>query len=130
MGADTGFWDIFVYGTLRRGFHNHYYVKACRFLGRATTAEAYAMYVSGGIPSLVAGEARYRVTGEVYRVDVATLRNLDALEEHPRVYRRQEADIVTDDGAARRAWVYFARRGHGILAQTGDFAEAVPPSRI
>ncbi len=122
------YWDIFAYGTLRRGFHNHHYVRESRFLGEATTVAAYALYVTGGIPYLVAGEARYRVVGEVYRVDAATLRRLDALEEHPRVYRRAEADVAMADGATRRAWIYFARHVHGLLAATGDFAGFRPLS--
>ena len=120
---ETGeFWDIFVYGTLRRGFGNHGYVRDCPCLGRAETAAAYAMYVTGGIPYLVADEPRYTVVGEVYRVDAATLARLDELEGHPHLYCRTKADIVMEDGARRRAWVYFARRPFGVLSGTGDFA--------
>jgi gamma-glutamylcyclotransferase (GGCT)/AIG2-like uncharacterized protein YtfP len=115
-------WDIFAYGTLRRGFSNHGYVRGCPCLGPAVTADAYGLYVADGIPYLVAGEARYPVVGEVYRVDAATLARLDALEEHPDVYCRSRADIVMADGRRCLAWIYFARRPCGMFAPAGDFA--------
>jgi gamma-glutamylcyclotransferase (GGCT)/AIG2-like uncharacterized protein YtfP len=120
-GEEAEYWDVFVYGTLRRGGYNHHYLRGCRYLGAAATVAAYAMYVHGGIPYLVAEEARYRVTGEAYRVDAAALRDLDALEEHPRVYCRREAEIVLEDGRRQQAWIYFARGRRGFLSATGDF---------
>lgn len=115
-------WDVFVYGTLRRGFYNHGYLRDCPCLGQAVTAEPYTMYVTGGVPSLMADEPRYTVVGEVYRVDAATLARLDALEEHPSLYCRSLADIVLEDGHTQQAWVYFARQPLGVLSGEGDFA--------
>jgi gamma-glutamylcyclotransferase (GGCT)/AIG2-like uncharacterized protein YtfP len=120
--ATPAHWDIFVYGTLRHGFHNHHYIRAGRFLGAATTLARYAMYVADGIPYLMAEEARYCIHGEVFRVDAAMLAALDRLEEHPRVYCRHEAAVVLTDGRQMRAFVYFARNRQGVLAATGDFA--------
>ncbi|HML59991.1 gamma-glutamylcyclotransferase family protein [Solidesulfovibrio sp.] len=121
------YWDIFAYGTLRQGFHNHHYMADCFFLGRAETALAYAMYVAGGIPYLALDEPLHRVTGEVYRVDAARLRAIDALEEHPRVYRRALAPLVmTGDGSPADAWIYFARRPWEGVLHTGDFASWRP----
>jgi gamma-glutamylaminecyclotransferase len=115
-------WDIFVYGTLRQGFHNHHYVRGSLFLGTATTLAQYAMYVAAGIPYVMANEARYRICGEIYRVDATMLAALDRLEEHPHVYCRQEAAVVLKDGRQTLVHVYFARSRQGILAATGDFA--------
>jgi len=121
------YWDIFAYGTLRQGFHNHHYMAGCPFLGRAETVLAYAMYVAGDIPYLVADEPLYRVTGEVYRVDAARLRAIDVLEEHPRVYRRALAPLVMADGGREAvAWVYFARRPWEGVLHTGNFASWKP----
>jgi gamma-glutamylaminecyclotransferase len=114
--------DIFAYGTLRQGFHNHHYVRDSLFLGTATTCKQYAMYVAEDIPYLMVEEARYHILGEVFRVDAAMLAALDKLEGHPHVYCRQEADVVVKDGRRMRAQVYFARSRQGILAATGDFS--------
>ncbi len=115
-------WDVFVYGTLRQGFHNHQCLRGAVCLGPAATREPYAMYVAAGIPYLVKAEPRCVISGELYRVDGPILAGLDRLEEHPLVYCREEADIILADGRATRAWIYFARRPHGRLADTGDFA--------
>ena len=34
-------WDVFVYGTLRQGFCNHFYLDKARFLGPATTRDGH-----------------------------------------------------------------------------------------
>ena len=117
-------WDLFVYGTLRRGFCNHGWLGGAACCGTAKTAQAYGLYVEGGIPYLAADEARYPVVGEVYRVtDARTLAGLDDLEEHPHVYERRQTAVVMDAGGEiRTAWVYFARRPPGVAMATGDFA--------
>ena len=117
-------WDVFVYGTLRRGFCNHGWLGLAAFCGMAQTVDACCLYLEAGIPYLAADEARYPVVGEVYRVtDARTLAGLDALEEHPRVYERRQTPVVMDAGGEiRPAWTYFARRPRGVALGTGDFA--------
>ncbi|MHC1712174.1 MAG: gamma-glutamylcyclotransferase family protein [Solidesulfovibrio sp.] len=122
MPVTPAHFDVFAYGTLRQGFHNHHYVGESLFLGEATTCGQYAMYVAEGIPYLMAGEALYHIRGEVFRVDAAILAELDRLEEHPHVYCRQEADVVVKDGRRMRVQIYFARIRQGVLAATGDFS--------
>ncbi|WP_428561905.1 MAG: gamma-glutamylcyclotransferase family protein [Solidesulfovibrio sp. DCME] len=126
MDEESRSWDIFAYGTLRRGYHNHHYVAGCPCLGAAETADAYAMYVSGGIPYLVADEPRCRIVGEVYRVDATRLPAIDALEEHPRLYCRREVPVMLAGGERRLAWVYFARRPLGAVPHGADFATFGP----
>ena len=115
--------DVFVYGTLRRGFCNHRYLRGSVLLGAGRTARPYGLYLKAGIPYLMANEARYPVVGELYRVDAATLAGLDRLEEHPHVYERRPADIILDSGETRPAWIYFARRACGLAVGAGDFAQ-------
>ena len=117
-------WEMFVYGTLRRGFCNHGVLHGAAFCGTARTAGAFGLYLDAGIPYLTADEARYPVVGEVYRVHEARmLAALDELEEHPRVYERRQTPVVMDAGGEiRPAWTYFARRPRGVALGTGDFA--------
>ncbi|HBR05796.1 MAG TPA: gamma-glutamylcyclotransferase, partial [Desulfovibrio sp.] len=35
---------VFVYGTLKRGLSNHFFLREARFLGQAQTVERYALY--------------------------------------------------------------------------------------
>ncbi len=94
---------VFVYGSLKRGFHNHPLLAnhpGTKFLGEATTSERYRMvgYSSGTYPYLVResinipAEATY-ITGELYEITEACLSDLDALEGHPDFYTRCEINI-------------------------------------
>lgn len=88
---------IFVYGTLKKGFHNHRLLEGQKFICKAETDDLKVMHCTG-IPFLynVGGyyyngnmHRGHHVTGEVYDVDDQALKMIDALEGHPRWYRRQ-----------------------------------------
>lgn len=94
--------NVFVYGTLKRGQPNHYWMTD-------TTAGAPAQLVGAGrmlqvFPLVIA--TRYNVPflldkpgtgkivqGEVYSVDADKLKHLDVLEQYPEFYTRQILDI-------------------------------------
>ena len=77
---------IFVYGTLKRGKHNHRYLAGQKYLGDAHTGPLYSLLVSG-LPFLVKREGT-GCTGELWEVDERCLANLDRLEGHPNFYTR------------------------------------------
>lgn len=91
---------VFVYGTLRKGESNHHYLEHCEMLGVIETNPVYALFDLGPYPGLIEGKTS--VIGEVYRVDDATLIELDLLEEVPIEYRRES--IETPFG---KAWIYL-----------------------
>jgi len=93
---------VFVYGTLRRGGSNHGLLRTSRRLGEFVTPPVYRMLDLGPFPGVVDGE--HAIRGEVYEVSPAVLRRLDALEDHPRRYRRRV--LQTPWG---RAWIYIYR---------------------
>ena len=127
---------LFVYGTLRQGGPNHALLADARFLGAATTAERYALFVDG-IPFLAPAPAVHRVRGEVYAVDAATLAEIDRLEGHPRWYERRAVTVVLDESAkaarkgagpafgdapaALACETYFNDRPTGALSPNGDY---------
>ncbi|WP_029896484.1 gamma-glutamylcyclotransferase family protein [Desulfohalovibrio reitneri] len=114
---------VFVYGTLRRGFHNHPLLVQAEFLGTATTKHRYALHLED-VPYLYPHNPVSRVRGELYRVTETTLRELDLLEEHPNVYKREPAPVLVDSGHKTTAWVYFFPKPQGKLIEHGDFAKA------
>lgn len=120
MARDTEY--VFVYGTLRRSFQNHRLLTRSPCLGGARTRDRYALYV-GEYPVVAKGRSVSRIVGEVYKVDPVTLMVLDALEEHPQVYRRELTAVVLDDGREIEAWLYFHPRPSGRLIENGDYAE-------
>lgn len=110
---------VFVYGTLKRGFHNHgVMVRAGgEFVSSGTTVERYPLVIDG-LPYLldVPGQG-HPVKGEIYRVSSAEgWSMLDRLEGHPRFYERRLTEIAGADGETYAAWVYFLARADERLA--------------
>lgn len=118
---------VFVYGTLRKGSSNHGLLRTAKFLGKATTMQPYALYL-GEYPCVYKDEPHSRITGEVYAVDKATFARLDALEEHPQVYCREQIEVLLDSGEHLTCWLYFYPRQEGARCATGDYFTAYPES--
>lgn len=94
---------VFVYGSLKRGFHNHRLLENSKFLGPAKTTAEYEMFplAGGAFPVIVPGN--YAINGELYEVDETTLKLLDRLESNGSMYQREVTDIPSHD---QLAWVY------------------------
>jgi gamma-glutamylcyclotransferase (GGCT)/AIG2-like uncharacterized protein YtfP len=118
---------VFVYGTLRRGYGNHYLLEeGARLLDLARTAQAYALYALE-IPFAIKDQAVSTLRGEIYAVTPECLARLDELEEHPTWYRRELVEVVTDQGDNLQAWLYFYPEPRGGLVPSGDYARHAPP---
>ena len=119
---------LFVYGTLRKGLGNHYFLDRSKFLGMAKTKKRYALY-GHGIPVLSRAGSISQVTGEVYSIDTATLERLDELEGHPDMYKREQAEVILENGTELSAWIYFCDTPRGDLIESGDFLQKTSPRR-
>lgn len=106
MSAPT---DVFVYGTLMHGEHHHDVLAHAEPLGPARTLPAYDLVFIDYYPALLPG-GHCAVEGELYRVDAATLKALDALEEVPDYYVRER--ITLEDG--RTADTYLMPRERAL----------------
>jgi len=111
---------VFVYGTLRSGFNNHFIMKPTVKIGIGETKNKYALY-SSGIPFLVEDEQVSKVKGEVYFIDQTTFEILDSLEGHPSWYERKLIPVMVG-GKEYIASTYF-NKPNGILIKSGDYAE-------
>lgn len=99
--------DVFVYGTLRRGEPNHgWFLEDSEFLGKARTAGRLVNL--GAFPGLLE-DPTTEVEGEVYRVTATTLAGLDQLEGHPHMYQRREVDARLITGQTVLVQVYVFR---------------------
>ena len=125
---NDGMHMVYVYGTLRKGQGNHHLLDRSKFLGMAKTKKKYALYGSG-VPFLSRTGAISHVIGEVYAVDDATLSRLDELEGHPDAYKREQAEVVLEDGTDLIAWIYFHDLVRGDLIESGDFLHRTPSRR-
>jgi len=111
---------VFVYGTLKRGFHNHRVMEeaGAQFVCAGATVTCFPL-VQSGLPFLLhrPGEG-HRVEGEIFRVPTAAgWERLDRLEGHPTFYRRKITPIQGDEGDLYAAWTYFLARADKDLAR-------------
>jgi gamma-glutamylcyclotransferase (GGCT)/AIG2-like uncharacterized protein YtfP len=70
-------YKLFVYGSLKKGYHNHFLLEEAKFLGKKTIKGT--MYSLNHFPGVVLkGESE--IEGELYEVDDKTLNLVDRLE--------------------------------------------------
>lgn len=120
---------IFVYGTLKRGFPNYaaFLNDAC-YRGDYVTAIAYPLVICRPwfVPSLLPEPGfGYRVSGELFEVDDATLALLDELEglSQPLGYHRDIIEIEPlHAGRPVFASVYFRHRERAGAIADGPLA--------
>jgi len=102
---------VFVYGTLKKGGHNHSkFLGTATFVGKANTAQKYAMigkYKS--FPYLLCEDADKGglIEGEVYSVTDRQLKMLDSLEGVPTHYKRSVIEVNMENGSKRYVNVYM-----------------------
>jgi len=94
---------VFVYGTLLRGEPNHRLLEGSRCLGIVRTEPRFTLLDLTYYPGLIRN-GKTAVTGELYAVDLVTLRSLDRLEGHPSFYRREP--ILLSDGHEVLTYIY------------------------
>lgn len=92
---------MFVYGTLKKGFFNHYIlsdISKAFYCGEFLTKTAqYVMYDYGAFPIVSKVEIKGNILkGELYIVTPDIIRRMDKLEGHPWWYKRSR--IILEDG--------------------------------
>lgn len=93
---------VFTYGTLKKGFCNHYLLKTSKFINKGVTKGQ--MFSFGSFPA-VDIKQNGKVTGEIYKVDDVTFKELDRLEEYPSWYDRKIVNIIVKNEILK-AWIY------------------------
>ena len=130
---------VFVYGTLKKSFRNHYflgrselvgcgYTKHDRFFMARDTLGCFPVAFFDNRP-----ENRARIYGEVYQVVPNTIKTLDNLESNGKIYKRHplEMQIVQRDGKEQtvRAWIYLGVKDYwGQKSDRLEFARRIKPN--
>ena len=100
---------VFVYGTLKSGFWNHYLLKGC---GHAATVPTYKM-IENGFPVIMPDPEGKPLAGEIYTVDDETLARLDQLEREGSSYDRKLINVILPLASGERlptkAFIYVGR---------------------
>jgi gamma-glutamylcyclotransferase (GGCT)/AIG2-like uncharacterized protein YtfP len=100
--------NVFVYGTLKRGFGNNRLIKDQEFMGSCATKDHFNMVSLGGFPGVLSFEEQDNpaiIRGELYCVDDDALQSMDCLEGHPDFYERKQVETTLG-----KAWMYLLPR--------------------
>lgn len=116
---------IAVYGSLRKGLHNHRVLGTTReYIGEGIV-KGFGMYSLGAYPALSREGNHTDVVVELYSVPDKDMVNVDHLEGFPSYYTRKLCPVVVN-GASVPAWVYYMK---GLLTEgfvpSGDWTEYV-----
>ncbi|WP_087026652.1 gamma-glutamylcyclotransferase family protein [Thaumasiovibrio subtropicus] len=113
---------VFVYGTLRQGEVNHFWLDGAAFIGKGTLSCGWALLDLGPYPAVMADASITQpLVGEVYRINDAILAKLDELEEYPTLYGREI--VETQYGPA---WLYYYQHideDQKRVIRSGDWCE-------
>lgn len=98
--------QVFVYGTLKKGEPNHYWIENkengfAQFVSYAKTDIRFPLIVATkfNIPFLLnVPDTGHNIQGEIYTVDETMLKNLDELEDYPTLYDRNIFNVIGSDG--------------------------------
>ncbi|CAD7014963.1 putative gamma-glutamylcyclotransferase CG2811 isoform X1 [Ceratitis capitata] len=108
---------VFVYGTLKRGEPNHYWLTNSengfsRFLCEARTVQKFPLVIGTryNIPFLLNKPGLgHNICGEVYEVDSKMFSNLDVLEDYPNYYDREIQQVKSKDNESIDCWLYLIK---------------------
>jgi gamma-glutamylaminecyclotransferase len=113
---------LFVYGTLRRGYHWHdKFLSRGRFIGAATTCEPLHLVIgTSGVPYVLGDigttDGAARIRGECYEVDSFMLSDLDSYEGLSKgYYERRRISVRIESGSTAAAWIYMKRASDAEL---------------
>lgn len=87
---------VFVYGTLKRGHHNHHILErhGAKFVGERIVPGFKIDDYSGAFP-VAWPDVKANLSGEVYEINTDCLDHLDYLESNGHMYRR--TDLTGED---------------------------------
>lgn len=102
---------VFVYGSLKTNFRNHYKMTGAQYVTSAVTKEAYPLVIFGErrVPYLLPfpGVGK-NIRGELYSCEDDKLEELDRFERcHVGYYRRHSVAVQTDEGQTLECYAYL-----------------------
>lgn len=107
---------VAVYGSLKKNFSNHNFLKTSEFIGLGETLPIYDMVTFGAFPGIFPGTNQILV--EIYSVNDETLTLLDHLEGHPRFFKRDKTNIFLVPSVTEyttlplTCWIYVLDHNH------------------
>lgn len=102
---------VFVYGSLKKGFHNHYFLENSKLLGKGILKGATLYDMGISYPCMKIDKSDNVIYGEVYEVDFETLCAIDYLEGYNpgssnNLYNRQTVVVNMENGDSNVCYSY------------------------
>ena len=101
--------NLFVYGSLKKGFDNNGILEKAIYISKATTVRKFALYKSddGNYPYLLKNKSIDHISGELFKIKRKDLMlKIDIFEGSPNHYIREAINVKTRSGN-KRAFTYF-----------------------
>ncbi len=105
--------NLFVYGTLKRGFGNSYILRNSEFIGSAVSEEKFVIY-DCGFPCAYPDYNGKRLSGEIYNLTDEDFIFTDRLESNGSLYNREVQDFIFR-GELVSAWIYVIINPYGTV---------------
>ncbi len=100
---------LLAYGTLKRNYNNHFFLKDCKFIGIGYTIEKFRMF-NKGYPYVVFDKNGYPIRGEVYEIkDEKIWKQIDDLEDYPDEYDKTIINIRLNNKIVK-AFLYYYKQ--------------------
>ncbi len=100
---------LFVYGTLKQGFHNNLFLKDCQLIKYMKLKHHALVDLGHGFPYMIESQQREYVYGELYRVNRGVLKKIDVLEGVPNLYERKYTILVNKDDEEIYTYYYVSK---------------------
>lgn len=103
---------VFVYGTLKQGFHNwSRLLTSAKQMGMALVEGT--MFHCGYYPAVSLEEKLMRIQGEIYDISQSEFQSLDTLEGYPHHYNREQIEI----SLFGKCWIYTYPHEKAVIEQ-------------
>lgn len=110
---------LFSYGSMKKGFNNHYRLKNEKFIGQALSMQKYIIYpaTSYHYPYALEDISRWEIHGELYELRSIKIEELDYFEGVPDHYYRKEIEVICHD-QVYKTFIYFRTATNPVSMET------------
>jgi|MDSW01.3.fsa_nt_gb gamma-glutamylcyclotransferase (GGCT)/AIG2-like uncharacterized protein YtfP len=124
---------LFVYGTLKRGQRNNFFLETAEFICETTTTSARFSMVNiaskqviGALYPTILEDGNFKISGEIYAIDLPTLERIDVLEEIGVRYKRMTEEFIS----GHRAFMYLNIDPHVLAVEEHKHIVKDPAKRV
>lgn len=114
--------NLFVYGSLKRGYPNHMILKSCAKNIQNGIISGTLYDIKLGFPA-VQLKGNYKIKGQLAQIPSEYLSYFDYFEGVPRFYQREKVQVVLQNGKTTTAFIYTMKiLPHGsTIIKTGQW---------